>query len=112
MPVSNLNQVQCEEIILMAASKEEIWATGRRKSAVARVRMNPGTGKIKVNGQVIEEYFPSEAVRGFICQPLTVTDTGGNFDILANIRGGGIVGQAGACRPSRGSPARHNSGPG
>jgi len=98
MPVSNLNQVQCEEIILMAASKEEIWATGRRKSAVARVRMNPGTGKIKVNGQVIEEYFPSEAVRGFICQPLTVTDTGGNFDILANIRGGGIVGQAGALR--------------
>lgn len=82
----------------MASRSDEIWATGRRKAATARVRLAPGTGKIKVNGKKIEEYFPSEAVRGFICQTLTVTDMLNGVDINANIKGGGLVGQAGALR--------------
>ena len=80
------------------AKNDEIWATGRRKSAVARVRMKSGTGQFKVNGKKLDEYFPSEAVIGFVCQPLTVTDTLSSVDINANIDGGGLVGQAGAFR--------------
>lgn len=82
----------------MALKSDEIWATGRRKAATARVRLFPGTGKIKVNGKKMKEYFPSEAVRGFVCQTLTVTDTLNSVDIIANIKGGGLVGQAGALR--------------
>jgi small subunit ribosomal protein S9 len=82
----------------MAPKSDEIWATGRRKSAVARVRMSAGSGQITVNGKKFEDYFPSEAVRGFICQTLTVTDTLSAVDIKANIKGGGLVGQAGALR--------------
>ena len=82
----------------MVSKSGEIWATGRRKAATARVRMFPGTGKIKVNGKKMEEYFPSESVRGFVCQTLTVTDTLNSVDISANIKGGGLVGQAGALR--------------
>ena len=82
----------------MASKNDEIWATGRRKCATARVRLFPGTGKIKINGKKMEEYFPSEAVRGFVCQTLTVTDMLNNVDIKANIKGGGLVGQAGALR--------------
>jgi small subunit ribosomal protein S9 len=82
----------------MSAQPNEIWATGRRKSATARVRMRPGTGRLRVNGKPIEEYFPSESVRGFIGQPLAVTDTVSHVDIDANIAGGGPIGQAGAFR--------------
>ena len=82
----------------MASKNDEIWATGRRKSAVASVRMAPGTGKITINGKKFEEYFPLEAVRGFVCQTLTVTDMLTSVDIKANIKGGGLVGQAGALR--------------
>ena len=78
--------------------KDEIWATGRRKASVARVRLSSGTGKITVNGRKFEDYFPSEAIRGFVCQTLTVTDTLNSVDIKANIKGGGLVGQAGALR--------------
>ena len=82
----------------MAKTTNEIWATGRRKSAVAKVRIRSGSGKIKVNGKTIEEYFPTEAVQGFIFQPLSVTDTVGRIDVFSNISGGGPVGQAGALR--------------
>jgi len=82
----------------MASKSDEIWATGRRKAATARVRLFPGTGKIKVNGKKMDVYFPSEAVRGFVCQTLTVTDMLNSVDIIANIKGGGLVGQAGALR--------------
>ena len=82
----------------MASKNDEILATGRRKSAVARVRLKTGTGQIKINGKKIEEYLPSEAVIGFVCQPLTVTDMLGKVEINANIKGGGLVGQAGALR--------------
>ncbi len=82
----------------MAITTEEIWTVGRRKSAVARVRMRPGTGKIKVNGKTMRDYFCSESICGFTTQPLTVTDTLKQFDFIANIKGGGLVGQAGALR--------------
>jgi small subunit ribosomal protein S9 len=79
-------------------TSNEIWATGRRKSATARVRIRPGKGEIKVNGKTAADFFPSESVRGYICQPLTVTGSSEKFDIFANIKGGGTVGQAGALR--------------
>ncbi|MBN2642246.1 MAG: 30S ribosomal protein S9 [Victivallales bacterium] len=82
----------------MVKTSEEIWATGRRKSAVARVRMKPGTGIMKINGRTCEDFFPTESVRGYINQPLVLTENSGKFDIHANIDGGGLVGQAGALR--------------
>lgn len=82
----------------MAIKSEEILATGRRKCAVARVRLQPGTGKIEVNGKALEEYFPSEALCGYIHQVLKVTGAEGKVDIRANLDGGGMSGQAGALR--------------
>lgn len=82
----------------MSDNSSQINATGRRKSAIASVRLKPGTGKIKVNGKNFETYFPTEAIRGFIQQPLNVTNTAGSVDVLASIKGGGQSGQAGALR--------------
>lgn len=76
----------------------EIYATGRRKCASARVRMSSGSGKIKVNGEEFEKYFDTEALRGFIMQPMNVSGTTGRFDVCATIAGGGKAGQAGALR--------------
>lgn len=76
----------------------EFIATGRRKTAVARVRLALGVGKTKINGKTIEEYFPNEAMRTFIEQPLAATDSLKGYDITATIRGGGPQGQAGALR--------------
>lgn len=82
----------------MAAKTEEIWAIGRRKSATARVRIKPGTGKVEVNGKKLGQYFPTETIATFIFQPMAVTGTEKNFDIFVNVKGGGISGQAGAMR--------------
>lgn len=82
----------------MAINTEEIIATGRRKCAVARVRIKPGSGKIVVNGKAFAEYFAAEAQRGYISQPLSVSNSLNKFDISANIDGGGMMGQAGAFR--------------
>ena len=73
-------------------------ATGRRKSSVARVRLVPGTGKIVINNRNFAEYIPSAAVRLDVLQPLTLTDTTSAYDVLVNVHGGGITGQAGAIR--------------
>lgn len=75
-----------------------IWATGRRKCAVARVRIAPGTGKVVVNGKDWKEYFTTESMRGYIAQPLAAVDAANKFDIFATLDGGGISGQAGALR--------------
>ncbi|MGH9137514.1 MAG: 30S ribosomal protein S9 [Acidimicrobiales bacterium] len=72
--------------------------TGRRKEAVARVRLRPGTGKITVNGREFEDYFPSPMHRMLIEEPLKVTETLEAYDIDASIDGGGSSGQAGALR--------------
>lgn len=73
-------------------------ATGRRKTAVARVILRPGEGKMLVNRQALDVYFPSEALRAEVQQPLAATELVGKFDILVNANGGGIHGQAGAAR--------------
>ena len=80
------------------ANSNEILATGRRKCAVARVRMVPGTGKVTVNGKNWEEYFTTEALRGFIAQPFQVSGTVDKFDLNVRLDGGGMSGQAGALR--------------
>ena len=76
----------------------DFLGTGRRKTAVARVRLAPGTGKIQVNGRPFENYFPMEAMRVQASQPLTVTDTAARFDVRVTVSGGGPTGQAGAVR--------------
>jgi small subunit ribosomal protein S9 len=73
-----------------------IWGTGRRKTAVARVRIAPGSGKIEVNGRTLNDYFTSERDRKAIFGPLEVTGTGGKVDIWVSASGGGPTGQSGA----------------
>lgn len=73
-----------------------VWGTGRRKSAVARVRIAPGTGKIEINGRTLNDYFTKEVDRKTIFGPLEVTNTGGKLDVLVNADGGGQSGQSGA----------------
>ena len=73
-----------------------VWGTGRRKTAVARVRVAPGTGKILVNDRQLNDYFSSERDRKAIFGPLEVTNTGGKMDVLVNASGGGLTDQAGA----------------
>ena len=82
----------------MKESVNEICATGRRKSASARVRIAAGSGKITVNDQAFDKYFTTEATRGYIMQPLKLTGLESALDISANITGGGVAGQAGALR--------------
>jgi small subunit ribosomal protein S9 len=72
--------------------------TGRRKSAVARVRLATGSGKILINGRAFENYFPGESLRGIASQPLTVTGNADKFDAHISVSGGGPTGQAGAVR--------------
>jgi small subunit ribosomal protein S9 len=82
----------------VAENKNAFVATGRRKTAVARVWLNSGTGKRLVNRRKFDDYFPSEALRNYIEQPLKLTNTSEKFDISAKVSGGGITGQAGALR--------------
>jgi len=72
------------------------WGVGRRKSAVARVRVAPGTGRIEINGRALNDYLTNERDRKAIFGPLEVTNTGGKMDVLVNASGGGATGQAGA----------------
>ena len=80
------------------ANEALYYGTGRRKNAVARVRLVPGTGKVTVNGRDGKEYFGREALLDYAKTPFKVTDTQDHFDVLARIDGGGISGQAGALR--------------
>ena len=75
---------------------EVINKCGRRKTAVARVYLKPGTGKITINKRDISDYFTVPTLRGKVNQPFLVTEHEGKFDVTANIQGGGITGQAGA----------------
>ena len=80
------------------AKDRKFYGTGRRKSAVARVTLTPGTGKITVNGRDVHEYMPYEVSVMDLTQPLEVTGNKETFDIEANVSGGGFSGQAGAIR--------------
>ena len=82
----------------MVKKSDVVLATGRRKCAVARVRLTPGSGNVVVNGKPMNEYFNSESLCGFVNQVFTVSETVGKFDIAANCDGGGMAGQAGALR--------------
>lgn len=82
----------------MAAPAMLARGTGRRKEAVARVRLLEGTGQFKLNGRPLEDYFPNPAHRRLVAEPLRVTNTLERYDILANLAGGGVSGQAGALR--------------
>lgn len=73
-------------------------ATGRRKTAVARVRLIPGTGQFMVNRKPLLDYFKRDTLRMVIEQPFVVTETLGKFDVIASVRGSGLTGQAGAVR--------------
>jgi small subunit ribosomal protein S9 len=80
------------------AEKEEFIATGRRKTAVARIRMTPGNGKIDINGKSFEDYFPTVPLQNTVLQPLQVVKLANAYDISVNTTGGGATGQAGAAR--------------
>ena len=83
---------------MYTSAKPYFYGTGRRKSSVARVRLYPGTGVITINGRDVDDYFGLETLKLIMNQPLDVTGNIGKFDIVANVRGGGLSGQAGAIR--------------
>ncbi len=76
----------------------QYYGTGRRKTSTARVYLRPGSGEILINRKAFDQYFPNQALRMVIRQPLTLTDTANKFDIVVNVAGGGPAGQAGAVR--------------
>ena len=80
------------------AAPASIHASGKRKTAIARVYLRPGSGRILVNQRNFEEYFPRETTRNLVRQPLQLVNVGPELDILVNVRGGGLEGQAGAVK--------------
>ena len=80
------------------AEKIYYYGTGRRKNAIARVRLTEGSGKITINGKDIEEFFGMETLKVIARQPLTVTNTTSKYDVIVKVTGGGFTGQAGAIR--------------
>lgn len=79
-------------------SKVQYYGTGRRKKSIARVRLVPGTGKVVINNRDIDDYFGLETLKVTVRQPLVLTKTLDRFDVVANVIGGGVTGQAGALR--------------
>ncbi len=80
------------------AAPASINATGKRKTAIARVYLRPGSGRIVVNQRNFEEYFPMETTRNLVRKPLELVSVGPDLDIVVNVRGGGLEGQAGAVK--------------
>ena len=82
------------------AKKENIvfYGTGRRKNAIARVRLVEGSGKITINGEDIDKFFGLETLKVIVRQPLVVTNTSSKYDVVCSVKGGGFTGQAGAIR--------------
>lgn len=83
---------------IMYNKESFFYGTGRRKSSVARVRVYKGTGKITINSRNIDEYFGLETLKLIVRQPLVLTETQDQFDIICSVSGGGVTGQAGAIR--------------
>ena len=82
----------------MAEASQTYVATGRRKTAVARVRMTTGSGQIKINGRTLEEYFPTAPLQNTVLKPFQTANVGKTYDLAVNASGGGSHGQAGAVR--------------
>lgn len=80
------------------ASTEFFYGTGRRKEAIARVRLYPGQGNITINGKNIDDYFEMETLKYIVRQPLNLTGSESSYDVIVRVQGGGISGQAGAIR--------------
>ena len=78
--------------------KVQYLGTGRRKTAIARVRLVPGDGNITINKRTLDEYFPLDTMKLIVNQPLVATGTTDKFDVFVNVKGGGFTGQAGAIR--------------
>ena len=76
----------------------QYYGTGRRKTSTARVRLVPGSGQILINGREAKDYFPYDTQLLILNQPLAATETEGTYDVLVNVHGGGLTGQAGAIR--------------
>ena len=89
------------------AEKIYYYGTGRRKNAIARVRLTEGSGKITINGKDIEEFFGMETLKVIARQPLTVTNTTSKYDVIVKVTGGGFTGQAGAIRHGIAGAIRH-----
>ena len=81
-----------------AKKKLQYWGTGRRKKAIARVRLVPGTGTVNVNKRSLDDYFGLDTLKLIVNQPLVLTEMTGKLDIFVNVNGGGTTGQAGAIR--------------
>jgi small subunit ribosomal protein S9 len=79
-------------------AEKPVQTVGRRKEAIVRVRIIPGTGQFKLNGRTLEEYFPNKVHQQLIREPFVTLEKNEQFDIIASLRGGGITGQAGALR--------------
>ena len=79
-------------------AKVQYLGTGRRKNAIARVRLIPGSGKIVINKRDLDEYFDYDTLKVIVREPLTVTETSDKYDVFVNVNGGGYTGQAGAIR--------------
>jgi small subunit ribosomal protein S9 len=79
-------------------TERPIQTVGRRKEAIVRVRLIPGTGAFKLNGRTLEAYFPSKVHQQLVREPISVVERLGTVDVIANLRGGGVTGQAGALR--------------
>lgn len=82
----------------VVSKKEQVWGTGRRKKAIARVRIFAGDGKIVVNNTPVDEYFKLDTLIGIVKQPLVLVGADKKYDVAINVYGGGLAGQAGACR--------------
>ncbi len=82
----------------VSKKKLQFWGTGRRKKAVARVRLVPGTGTVSINKRTMDEYFGLDTLKLIVNQPLVETGNVGKFDVIVNVKGGGYTGQAGAIR--------------
>jgi len=86
------------EAVSYEAKLKSFYGTGRRKHSVARVRLYPGSGNVTINGRSIDEYFGLETLKLIVRQPLELTETTAQFDIVCTVAGGGVTGQAGAIR--------------
>ncbi len=86
------------ETVSYEAKLKSFYGTGRRKHSVARVRLYPGSGNVTINGRSIDDYFGLDTLKLIVRQPLELTETGAQFDIVCTVAGGGVTGQAGAIR--------------
>jgi small subunit ribosomal protein S9 len=95
---STVGQFSTESSLARIANIGDAGATGRRKEAVARVRLTPGTGQWNINGRALEDYFPNKVHQQLVNEPFVTLEQQGRYDVQARIHGGGVSGQAGALR--------------